>query len=204
MSLPALPISESLSQSGLLLLCPSMTWNALVLGCRPDLPFSVASLACTPLREIFDWPWAVGLRRMLGLFAFSYALLHFATYALLDQRLNGSAILADVTKRPFIIAGFAAFVILVPLAATSTAGAVRRLGFRRWKRLQRLAYVAGILAVIHFVLRVKADVGDWVMYRASDGFEMFFVDNNGRDGTPCRLIEDVLIMAKIDDPSLVW
>ena len=130
------------------------------------LVFLVASLACTPLREIFDWPWAVGLRRILGLFAFFYALLHFATYALLDQRLNLPAILADVTKRPFIILGFAAFVILIPLAATSTAAAVRRLGFVRWKRLHRLAYAAGALAVIHFVLRVKADVREPAVYGA--------------------------------------
>src|SRR5262249_1875366 len=128
------------------------------------LVFLVASLACTPLREIFDWPWAVGLRRMLGLFAFFYALLHFATYALLDQRLDLPAIFADVTKRPFIILGFAAFVLLIPLAATSTAAAVRRLGFVRWKRLHRLAYAAGALAVIHFVLRVKADVREPVVY----------------------------------------
>src|SRR5262245_41110457 len=145
--LGANPIAEAMNELGL---------SALV--------FLVASLASTPLREIFNWPWAVGLRRMLGLFAFFYAFLHFATYALLDQRLSLSAIFADVTKRPFIIAGFAAFVILVPLAATSTAGAVRRLGFRRWKRLQRLAYVAGILAVIHFVLRVKADVREPAVY----------------------------------------
>src|SRR4029453_10521358 len=138
-NLGANPIAEALNELGL---------TALV--------FLVACLACTPLREIFDWPWAVGLRRMLGLFAFFYGLLHFATYALLDQRLNLPAILADVTKRPFIILGFAAFVLLIPLAATSTAGAVRRLGFVRWKRLHRLAYVAGGLAVVHFILRGKA------------------------------------------------
>jgi methionine sulfoxide reductase heme-binding subunit len=145
--LGANPIAEALNELGM---------TALV--------FLVASLACTPLREIFDWPWAVGLRRMLGLFAFFYALLHFATYALVDQRLNLPAILADVTKRPFILVGFTAFVLLIPLAATSTAGAVRRLGFVRWKRLHRLAYVAGGLAVIHFVLRVKADVREPVVY----------------------------------------
>ena len=145
--LGANPIAETMNELGL---------TALV--------FLVASLACTPLREIFDWPWAVGLRRMLGLFAFFYALLHFGTYALLDQRLNLTAIIADVTKRPFIIAGFAAFLLLIPLAATSTAAAVRRLGFVRWKRLHRLAYAAGALAVIHFVLRVKADLREPAVY----------------------------------------
>jgi len=146
-NLGANPIAEALNGLGL---------TALV--------FLVASLACTPLREVFDWPWAVGLRRMLGLFAFFYASLHFLTYAALDQRLAFRAIFADVTKRPFIIAGFAAFVLLAPLAATSTAAAVRRLGFPRWKRLHRLAYFAGGLAVLHFVLRVKKDVSEPVVY----------------------------------------
>jgi sulfoxide reductase heme-binding subunit YedZ len=103
---------------------------------------------------------------MLGLFAFFYALLHAATYSLVDQRGNLRAIFADVTKRPFIIAGFAAFLILIPLAATSTANAVRRLGFVRWKRLHRLVYLAGGLAVVHFVLRVKKDVREPAVYGA--------------------------------------
>ena len=148
-NLGANPIAETLNELGL---------TALV--------FLVASLACTPLRETLDWPWAVGLRRMLGLFAFFYAALHAATYSLLDQRGNLRAIFADVTKRPFIIAGFAAFLILIPLAATSTASAVRRLGFPRWKRLHRLVYLAGILAAIHFVLRVKKDVREPAVYAA--------------------------------------
>jgi methionine sulfoxide reductase heme-binding subunit len=146
-NLGANPIAEALNELGL---------TALV--------FLIASLACTPVREAFDWPWAVGLRRMLGLFAFFYAVLHAATYSLLDQRGNLRAILADVTKRPFIIAGFLAFLILVPLAATSTANAVRRLGFPRWKRLHRLVYLAGGLAVLHFVLRVKKDVREPAVY----------------------------------------
>jgi len=146
-NLGANPIAEALNELGL---------TALV--------FLVASLACTPVRETLDWTWAVGLRRMLGLFAFFYASLHAATYALLDQRGNLRAIFADVTKRPFIIAGFAAFLILIPLAATSTANAVRRLGFPRWKRLHRLVYLAGALAVTHFVLRVKKDVREPAVY----------------------------------------
>jgi methionine sulfoxide reductase heme-binding subunit len=141
------PIAEVLNELGL---------TALV--------FLVASLACTPLRETLDWPWAVGLRRMLGLFAFFYALLHATTYAFLDQQGKPRAILADVTKRPFIIAGFSAFLILIPLAATSTANAVSRLGFARWKRLHRLVYLAGGLAVVHFVLRVKKDVREPAAY----------------------------------------
>jgi sulfoxide reductase heme-binding subunit YedZ len=146
-NLGANPVAEVLNELGL---------TALV--------FLVASLACTPLREVLDWPWAVGLRRMLGLFAFFYALLHATTYSLVDQRGNLRAIFADVTKRPFIIAGFLAFLILIPLAATSTAKAVQRLGFARWKRLHRLVYVAGGLAIVHFVLRVKKDVREPAVY----------------------------------------
>jgi methionine sulfoxide reductase heme-binding subunit len=124
----------------------------------------MASLACTPARELLGWTWPIGLRRMLGLFAFFYASVHFATYAIVDQGLRGRAILADVTKRPFIISGFAAFLLLAPLAATSTANAVRRLGFARWKRLHRLVYVAGALAAFHFWLRVKRDVREPALY----------------------------------------
>jgi len=146
-NLGANPIAEALNELGL---------TALV--------FLLASLACTPLREVLGWTWAIALRRMLGLFAFFYAVLHASTYTVLDQGLDWRAILADVTKRPFIIAGFSAFVLLAPLAATSTAAAVRRFGFPRWKRLHRLAYVAGLLAVIHFVLRVKKDVREPAVY----------------------------------------
>ena len=128
------------------------------------LALLTASLACTPAREIFGWTWAIGLRRLLGLFAFFYASVHFATYAIVDQGLQGRAIFADVTKRPFIISGFAAFLLLAPLAATSTAAAVRRLGFARWKRLHRLVYAAGALAAFHFWLRVKKDVREPAIY----------------------------------------
>ncbi len=146
-NLGANPIAEALNELGL---------TALVL--------LLASLACTPLREVLGWTWAIALRRMLGLFAFFYALLHAGTYTVLDQGLAWPAIVADVTKRPFILAGFSAFVLLAPLAATSTAAAVRRLGFPRWKRLHRLAYLAGLLASIHFFLRVKKDVGEPAVY----------------------------------------
>jgi methionine sulfoxide reductase heme-binding subunit len=126
--------------------------------------FLVASLACTPAREVLGWTWAIGLRRTLGLFAYFYACLHFATYALVDQGLRGKAIVADVAKRPFILSGFAAFLLLTPLALTSTAASVRRLGFVRWKRLHRLVYAAGALAAFHFWLRVKKDVREPAIY----------------------------------------
>jgi len=148
-TLGANPIAEALNELGL---------TALVL--------LVASLACTPAREVLGWTWAIGLRRMLGLFAFFYASLHFSTYIGLDQGLRLAAVFADVTKRKFIFFGFAAFVLLAPLAATSTAASVQRLGFVRWKRLHRLAYAAAILGVIHFFLRVKKDVSEPAVYAA--------------------------------------
>ena len=148
-TLGANPVAEALNRLGL---------TALV--------FLMASLACTPLRETLGWTWPIALRKMLGLFAFFYACLHFGTYAALDQGFHWSAILADVTRRKFIFVGFAAFVLLIPLAATSTAAAVRRLGFVRWKRLHRLVYLIGVLGVVHFWIRVKKDVREPAIYAA--------------------------------------
>lgn len=118
----------------------------------------VASLSPTPLKILFGWSEPIRLRRMLGLFAFFYALLHFSTYVGVDQFFDLPAILADIVKRKFITIGFLAFVLLVPLALTSNDRAVRRLGFVRWKRLHRLVYLAAICGVIHFIWRVKADL----------------------------------------------
>jgi sulfoxide reductase heme-binding subunit YedZ len=128
------------------------------------LIFLVASLVCTPARRLFDWAWASRIRRELGLFAFFYAALHVLVYLLPDQLLDIPTILSDIAERPFITVGFLAFVLMVPLAWTSTNGAVRRLGFRRWQRLHYLVYLAGILAVIHFVWRVKIDVTQPMLY----------------------------------------
>jgi sulfoxide reductase heme-binding subunit YedZ len=120
----------------------------------------VASLMCTPLKLFFGWTWPLRVRRALGLLAFTYAAAHVLLYALVDQGLDLSAIVADVVKRPFITVGFVAFVLLVPLAWTSTDAAVRRLGFERWQRLHRLTYVASSLGALHFFLRVKKDVSE--------------------------------------------
>ena len=128
------------------------------------LVFLVATLACTPLKALLGWTWPMRLRRMLGLFAFCYALLHVSLYAIVDQGLSLSAILADVSERPFITVGFAAFVLLIPLAVTSTNKMRRRLGPLRWQRLHRLVYVIGLLAVVHFVLRVKRDLDEPLTY----------------------------------------
>jgi methionine sulfoxide reductase heme-binding subunit len=128
------------------------------------LVFLIASLACTPLKTLTGAVWPIKLRKMLGLFAFFYAALHLATYVTFDQGLDFQAIFGDIFKRPFIVVGFTAFVFLVPLAVTSTAKMVKRMGFLWWKRLHRLAYLAAWLGVVHFVLRVKKDVSEPLVY----------------------------------------
>lgn len=124
----------------------------------------VASLACTPARRLLGWTWPTRVRRELGLFAFLYASLHVFTYLVPDQGLDWGVIVEDVTRRPFITVGFLAFVLLVPLAFTSTAASIRRLGYRRWNRLHQLAYLAAVLAVVHFIWRVKIDVSQPLIY----------------------------------------
>ena len=126
--------------------------------------FLVASLACTPARWLLGWTWPVRVRRELGLFAFFYAMLHFLTYLVLDQGVDWAIIVEDIAQRPFITVGFLALVLLVPLALTSTTASVRRLGYRRWQRLHYLAYVAGVLAIVHFIWRVKIDVTQPLVY----------------------------------------
>lgn len=122
------------------------------------LVFLMGSLACTPLKTLTGWTWPIRIRRMLGLFAFFYASLHLVTYVGIDQQLDWPVLWGDVTQRKFMVVGFLAFLCLAPLAWTSTDASVRRLGFQRWKALHRLAYVAGVLAVVHFTWRVKSDV----------------------------------------------
>jgi len=133
------------------------------------LIFLVASLACTPARRVFGWTWPPRIRRELGLLAFAYAALHVSVYVILDQTLDIQAMFDDVVKRPFITAGFGALVLLVPLAITSTKSSIRRLGFARWRRLHQLAYVAGVLAVVHFIWRVKVDASQPLTYAAALG-----------------------------------
>ncbi|HMM53583.1 MAG TPA: protein-methionine-sulfoxide reductase heme-binding subunit MsrQ [Candidatus Desulfobacillus sp.] len=121
------------------------------------LNFLLATLAVTPLRQLSGWHWLMRLRRMLGLFAFFYALLHFLAYVWLDQFFDWAAIARDIAKRPFITAGFAAFVLLLPLAATSNAAMLRRLGGRRWQRLHRSIYAIAVIGVAHYWWLVKKD-----------------------------------------------
>jgi len=122
------------------------------------LRFLVITLAITPLRKILGLPELVRFRRMLGLFAFFYVCLHFSTYIVLDKFFDMSEIWKDVLKRRFITVGFAAFLLLIPLAVTSTAGWIRRLGGKRWQALHRLIYASAILAVIHYYWLVKSAV----------------------------------------------
>jgi sulfoxide reductase heme-binding subunit YedZ len=121
------------------------------------LTFLAASLVPTPLHALSGLAWPLRLRRLLGLTTFGYAALHFLWYLAVDQTLDVGLVAVDVVKRPFITVGFAALLILLPLAVTSTDGWVRRLGFKTWKRLHRLAYAAALLGVVHFAWRVKAD-----------------------------------------------
>ncbi|MBP8283986.1 MAG: sulfoxide reductase heme-binding subunit YedZ [Chromatiaceae bacterium] len=116
----------------------------------------LVTLAVTPLRRLSGLPWLVRFRRQLGLFAFFYAVLHFAAYLVLDRALVWEDITTDLTKRPYIVVGFVALLLLVPLAITSTRGWIKRLG-RHWVTLHRTVYVIAILAVLHFLWLVKAD-----------------------------------------------
>lgn len=128
------------------------------------LRFIVATLAITPLRTLLRWPDLVKVRRMLGLFAFFYGCLHFTTYFWLDKFFAWGEIVKDIAKRPFITAGFAAFIVLAPMAITSTAGWIRRLGGKRWQMLHRLIYFSAIAGVVHYYWLVKSDIRKPVFY----------------------------------------
>lgn len=133
------------------------------------LAMLTATLAAGPLNAQLGLAWPLRVRRALGLLTFGYAALHLVAYAGVDQALDLRAILADVVKRPFITVGFATFLVLLPLALTSTDAWVRRLGFRRWKRLHRLAYLAALGGVVHFIWRVKADLRQPVLFAVALG-----------------------------------
>ena len=130
------------------------------------LRFLVLTLLVTPLRKWTGWNSLIKFRRMLGLFAFFYGSLHFLTYLVLDQFFDIDAIVADIVKRPFITVGFTAFVLMIPLAATSTAGWIRRLGGKRWNLLHKLAYVSATAGVVHYWWLVKSDISRPARYGA--------------------------------------
>ncbi|MCB0281594.1 MAG: sulfoxide reductase heme-binding subunit YedZ [Calditrichae bacterium] len=127
------------------------------------LIFLMITLSVTPLRKIKGLNKIINLRRMLGLFAFFYVVLHFLVYLGLDRLLDWDEIVKDITKRPYITVGFSAFLMLIPLAVTSTKGWMKKLG-KRWQKLHRLIYVAGVLGVIHFWWLVKKDITDPLIF----------------------------------------
>ena len=131
------------------------------------LLFLILSLAVTPLRKMLGLPWMVKLRRMLGLFGFFYAFLHLLTYVWFDKFFGVKAIIEDVAKRPFITVGMASFILLIPLAITSTQKMVKRLGGRTWNRLHRLVYVAAAGGALHYYMLVKADTREPLMFAAA-------------------------------------
>jgi len=127
------------------------------------LRFLLITLLVTPVRRISGWTRVIEFRRMLGLFGFFYAALHLLTFLVLDQFFAFDLILKDIVKRPFITAGFTAFVLMIPLAITSTKGWIRRLG-RRWQLLHRLIYISAIAAAVHYLWKVKVMIGSPVYY----------------------------------------
>lgn len=139
------------------------------------LRFLVITLAITPLRKILRVPPLIRFRRMFGLFAFFYVCLHFSTWIVLDhwQQWSWNAIWADLLKRPFIAIGFAGFVLLIPLAVTSTAGWIRRLGGKNWRMLHRAIYATAVLGVIHYYWLLKSDKRAPLAYGA--GFALLFL-----------------------------
>lgn len=146
-SLGANPIEKVLRQTGY--------WT---------LTFLTLTMAVTPIRQWLGLIWVGRFRRMLGLFAFFYGLLHLGTYVILDQFFDWMGILKDITKRPYITIGFTAFVTMIPLAVTSTDGMLRRLGGERWRKLHRLIYAITLLGVIHFWWLVKKDIKEPLIF----------------------------------------
>ena len=124
----------------------------------------MVTLAITPARRITGWSWLQRYRRMIGVTAFFYALVHLLIYFVLDVELNWMELVTDVAKRPYVTIGMLAFLLLVPLAVTSTAGMVKRLGGRRWVKLHRLIYVIVVLGTIHFWMAVKKDTTEPMIY----------------------------------------
>jgi len=161
------------------------------------LIFLCITLAITPLRRALGLSWLIRYRRMTGLFAFFHGFLHLMTYVWLDQFFDWHHMLKDVAKRPFITAGFTAFVLMVPLAATSTAGMIRRLGGRRWQMLHRLIYVSAVAGVIHYRWLVKADARVPLRYAAIVGILLvsrrviYFLDRRQPETRPMEQAERV-------------
>jgi len=133
---------------------------------KATLILILVTLAVTPARRLLGQPWLIRFRRLFGLFAFFYGSLHLLTYVVLDQFFDVHSMIADIEKRKFITVGFAAFVLMIPLAVTSTTGWIRRLGGKRWARLHQLIYVTAVLAIFHFLWLVKFDTRRPIKYGA--------------------------------------
>ena len=153
-----------------------LVWGALneTLGANPvetmtretgewTLRFLLITLLITPARQLLNLPWLIKLRRMLGLFVFFYAVMHFLTYIWFDQFFDVNEIIKDIIKRPFITVGFTAFILLIPLALTSNRAMIRRLK-KNWQKLHQLIYIIAVLAVLHFIWLVKADYKQPIIY----------------------------------------
>jgi sulfoxide reductase heme-binding subunit YedZ len=130
------------------------------------LRFLLMTLAVTPLRRLSGWNVLLRYRRMLGLFAFFYVCLHFLSYVWIDQNFVIADIVKDVIKRPYITVGFTCFLLLIPLAVTSTRAMIQRLGAQRWLRLHRLVYFVGVGGVVHYLCLVKSDISEPLLYGA--------------------------------------
>ncbi len=130
------------------------------------LTFLTLTMAVTPLRQLTQRVWLGRLRRMLGLFAFFYGVLHFSTYLILDQFFDWPNILNDISKRPYITVGFSALVLMIPLAVTSTDAMLKRLGGKRWRNLHRLVYLITAAGVFHFWWLVKKDISQPLIFAA--------------------------------------
>jgi sulfoxide reductase heme-binding subunit YedZ len=151
------------------------------------LVFLIVTLAVTPLRKLTGANWLVKLRRQVGLYAFFYGCLHLLTYVWFDKFFGAREIVEDVWARPFITIGMASFLLLVPLAATSTAGMIKRLGGKRWAKLHKLTYVAAIGGVIHFYMGVKADTTIPILFAVVLAVLLGYRWVKGRmDATPAR------------------
>lgn len=160
----------------------------------------LTTLAITPLRRITKQYWMIGVRREIGLFAFFYGTLHFTTYIWLDKFFDWHEMIKDIAKRPFITVGFTAFVLLIPLALTSTAGWIRRLGGKRWQNLHRLIYLSATAGVIHFIWLVKADLRRPLTYGAILGTLLVLRIVMWAIGK-ARMREQLTLRAEVSGPS---
>ena len=148
------------------------------------LVFLLLSLSVTPLRKYTGYNWLVKFRRMIGLYAFFYASLHFITYLWFDKFFNVKNIVSDTFARPFISVGMLTFFLLVPLAATSTNNMIKRLGGKRWNKLHKLAYVAGIGGVLHYWMLVKSDTSQPLLFIGALTLLLLYRLLNAQSQTP--------------------